>query len=60
MVDGTLGRVISNYPLPTIDSILAPFNGCKYFSTINLRSDYYHIKLSKEVVEKMAFITDNG
>ena len=28
---GTLGKVISNYPLPTIISILTHFNGCKYF-----------------------------
>ena len=59
-VNGTLSKVISNYPLPTIESILAHFNGCKYFLTINLRSRYYHIKLSKEVVEKMAFITNKG
>ena len=26
---GSLGKVISNYPLPTIDSILAHFNGCR-------------------------------
>ena len=58
--DGSLGKVISNYPLPTIDSILAHFNGCKYFSTINLRLGYYHIKVSKEVVEKTTFITNKG
>ena len=58
--NGSLGKVISNYPLLTIDSILAHFNGCKYFSTINLRSGYYHIKLSKEAVEKTAFLTDKG
>ena len=56
----TLGKVISNYPLPTIDIILAHLNSCKYFSTLNLRSGYYHIKLSKEMAEKMAFITDKG
>ena len=28
--------------------------------TINLRSGYYHIKLSKEAVEKPAFITNRG
>ena len=54
--DGSLSKVIFNYPLPTINSILAHFNGCKYFSTINLRSGYYHIKLSKEAVEKTAVI----
>ena len=46
--DGSLGKVISSYPLLTIDSILAHFNGFKYFSTINLRLGYYHIRLSKE------------
>ena len=59
-VDDTLGKVISNYPLPTTDSILACFNCCKYFMIINLRSGYYHIKLSKEVAEKMAFVTNKG
>ena len=58
--DGTLGKVISNYPLPTINSVLGHFNGCKYFSAIDLRLGYYHIKLSKEAVEKKAFLTDKG
>ena len=56
--NGSLGKVISNYPLQTIDSILGHFNGCKYFTTIKLRLGYYHIKLSKEAVEKTAFITN--
>ena len=58
--DTSLGKVISNYPLPAIDSILAHFNGCKYFSTTDLRLGYYHIKLSKEAVEKTAFVTNKG
>ena len=58
--DGSLGKVISNYNLPPIDSILAHFKGCKYFSTIDLRSGYYDIKLSKEAVEKTAFLTNKG
>ena len=58
--NGSLGKVISNYPLPTINSILPHFNSCKYFSTIDLRSGYYHIKLSKEAMEKMAFVTDKA
>ena len=41
--DGSLGKVISNYPLPTINNLLARFNGCKFFSTIDLWSGYYHI-----------------
>ena len=58
--DGSLGKVISNYPLPAIDSILACFTGCKFFSTIDLRSIYYHIRLTKETAEKTAFVTDKG
>ena len=58
--DGSLGKVFFNYPLPTTNSILAHFNGCKYFSTIDSRLGYYHIKLSKEVTEKIAFITGKG
>ena len=45
IADCSLGKVISDYPLCTIDSILACFNGCKFFSTIDLRSRYYHIRL---------------
>ena len=37
--NGNLGKVIPNYPLPTNHSILAHFNSCKYFSTIDLRSN---------------------
>ena len=58
--DGSLGKVISNYTLSTNDSILACINGYKYFSTINLRLGYYHIKLSKEAAEKTVFINNKG
>ena len=58
--DGSLGKVISNYPLPAIDSILAQFNGCKFFFMIDLRLGYYHICLTKEAAEKTAFVTDKG
>ena len=40
--NGSLGNVISNYPLPTIDSILACFNSCKFFPIIDFRSGYHH------------------
>ena len=58
--NGNLGKVISSYHLKTIDSILDHFNSCKYFSTINLRLSYYHIKLSKEAGEKTVLVTDKG
>ena len=58
--NGTLGKVVASYPLPTIDTLLARFKDCKYFSTLNLRSGYYHIKLTKDASAKMAFVTDKG
>ena len=56
--DGSLRKVISSYPLPTIGNVLAWFNRCKFFSTIDLRSGYYHIWLTKAAAEKTAFMTD--
>ena len=53
---GSIGKVIANYPLPTINNLLARFKECKCFSTIDLRSGSYHIRLSKKVAEKIAFI----
>ena len=58
--DGSLGKVITNYPLPTIDDLLACFNGCKFFSTIDLRFGYYHIQLTKDAAKKTAFMIDKG
>ena len=34
--DGRLGKVAANYPLPTMDNLLAHFKDCKYFSTLDL------------------------
>ena len=59
-VDDSLGNIISNYPLPTIDGVLAHFNSCKFFSTVGLRSGYYHMRLTKEAAEKTAFVTEKG
>ena len=58
--NGTLGKVVASYPLPTIDTLSARFKDCKYFSTLDLRSGYYHFKLTKEASSKMAFVTDKG
>ena len=58
--DGKLGKVVANYPLPTIDNPLAHFKDCKYFSTLDLHSRYYHIKLTLEAAEKAAFLIDKG
>ena len=58
--DDNIGNVIANYSLPTIDNLLVRFEGCKYFSTIDLRSGYYHMRSSKEAGEKTAFVINKG
>ena len=44
--NGKVGKVISNYPIPTNESLLGRLEGCKYFSILYLRSGYHHIRLS--------------
>ena len=58
--NGKIGRVISNYPIPTIESLLARLEGCKYFSILDLRSGYHHIGLSEQSKPLTAFTTHSG
>ena len=55
-----IGKVISNYPIPTIESLLARLEGCKYFSIFDLRSGYHHIGLSEQSKPLTAFTTHSG
>ena len=47
---------ISLVPLPKIDELYARLQGYKIFSTLDLRSRYYHIGLSKSAKSKKAFV----
>ena len=47
---------LSLYLLPKIDEMFAKLNGAKCFSTIDLRSGYYHIGLTCESRAKSAFV----
>ena len=49
---------ISLVPLPKIDELYARLEGYKIFSTVNLRSRYYHIGLSESAKPKTAFVRD--
>ena len=51
---------LSLYPLPKIDKMFAKLNGSKNFSTIDLRSGYYHIGLTKGSRPKSAFVVPMG
>ena len=57
--DGRIGKVVANYLLPTTDNLLAHFKDCKYISTLDQQSRYYHIKLTLEAA-KTAFVIDKG
>ena len=48
------------YPLPKIDEMYAKLKGAKFFSTIDLRSGYYHIALGKDSRAKTAFVMPFG
>ena len=58
--NGKIGKVISNYPIPTIESLLARLEGCKYFSILDLRSGYHHIALSEQSKPLTAFTMHSG
>ena len=58
--NGKVGKVISNYPIPTIESLLARLEGCKYFSILDLRSGYHHIGLLEKSKPLTAFTMHSG
>ena len=51
---------LSLYPLPKIDEMFSKLGGAKVFSTIDLRSGYYHIGLTRESRAKSAFVVPMG
>ena len=51
---------LSLYPLPKIDKMFSKLGGARIFSTIDLRSGYYHIGLTRESRAKSAFIVPMG
>ena len=51
---------LSLYPLPKIDEMFAKLNGSRIFSTIDLRSGYYHIGLTEGSRPKAAFVVPMG
>ena len=47
-------------PLPNIDHLYAQVKGTKIFTTLDLRSGYYHIELGQSSCAKTAFVTPFG
>src|SRR6185369_14138514 len=48
------------YPLPNIQETLDSIAGAKWFSTIDLASGYWQMKVADEDIEKTAFVTAHG
>ena len=59
-VDSATSGNISLVPLPKIDEMYAALRGAKIFTTLDLRSGYYHINLDEESKAKTAFVTPFG
>ena len=53
-------RLRNRYPLPNISDLLDRFAGVKVFSSLDLASGYYRIKIGKDDVPKTAFTTPFG
>ena len=54
------GKAVSTFLLPKFQELLSRLNNCKYFSSLDLRSDYYHISLTEEARKKTAFVMADG
>ena len=49
-----------SYPLPQIDDTLDRLSGSKWFSTLDLQSGYWQVKLDEESHDKTSFLTNFG
>lgn len=52
--------VKDNYPLPLIDDHLDVLNGKKYFSSLDLKDGFFHVKIADDSVKYTSFVTPNG
>ena len=48
------------YPLPKIDKLLSEFNGARYYTSIDMKSGYWQVRIAEEDRKKTAFQIENG
>jgi len=51
---------VDSYPLPRIQETLDSFDGAQWFSTIDLASGYWQMRVAEQDIEKTGFITQRG
>ena len=49
-----------SYPLPRVDTTLDAVSGSSWFSTLDLKSGYWQVKMAEKDKEKTAFTTGEG
>ena len=52
--------VKNKYPLPQIDDLFDQLKGAKVFSKIDLRSEYYQLRIKEQDIAKTTFMTRYG
>lgn len=52
--------VKDNFPMPTVDELLDELHGAKYFSKLDLSSDYHQILVHPDDRQKDSFKTHQG
>ena len=48
------------WPMPKVEDIFSQLNGAKYFSTLDLRAGYHHIRLTTDSIPKTVFTSPFG
>ena len=54
------GKIVSTFSLPKTQESLSNLNKCKYFSSLDLHSSYYHISFTEDAKTKTAFMAADG
>lgn len=49
-----------NFPIPVIEDCIEYFNGKEYFSTLDLKDGYHHIKIHEDSIPLTSFVTPFG
>lgn len=52
--------VRDNYPLPNVEDLLDSLHGKRYFTILDLKDGFYHVRMAEESIKYTAFITVFG